>query len=39
MITEQSDIWNFADDNLILTQKRLTEIGENVVSDTQKKVF
>ena len=39
MITEQSDIWNFADDNLILTQKRLTEIGENVVSDTQKSIL
>ena len=36
MIIEQSDIWNFADDNTSYScGKRLTEIKENLVSDTK----
>ena len=36
MIIEQSDICNFADDNTLYScGKRLTEIKENLVSDTK----
>ena len=36
MIIEQSDICNFADDNTLYScRKRLTEIKENLVSDTK----
>ena len=36
MIIEQSDICNFADDNTLYSRgERLTEIKENLVSDTK----
>ena len=36
MIIEQSDICNFVDDNTLYScEKRLTEIKENLVSDTK----
>ena len=37
MVIEQSDICNFADDNTLYScEERLTEIKENLVSDTKK---
>ena len=36
MIIEQSDTWSFSDDNVFHSSgKRLTEIKENLVSDTK----
>ena len=35
MIIEQSDICNFADDNTLYSKKSLTDIKENLVSDTK----
>ena len=36
MIIEQSDICNFADDNILYSfEEKLTEIKENLISDTK----
>ena len=40
MIIEQSDIFNFADDNTLYScEERLTEIKENLVSDTERILY